>query len=283
MMIQAEVYMCGARFRRWPVCATILLAAAQMVHGQGILDRNLIVNGNAEAGPAGTSIANITGSIPGWARTGNANVLPYNVTGLLLTTDPAPPDHGFQYFASGGTTGKPSTLTQDIDVSSVASMIGGGNVKYTASAYLGSLVGANVAAQVTVDFKNAGGQVLSTATLGPRGFPVNGMSLQQQVGLVPAGTVRITVTLTLNSVSGVRPAVADSLTWYSIRSGPRPAPCSAPIWSSTAMPRRAPVIRCPQPRCISRVGPARPLPPPLSRTVQLTRLPSRLPGQRIAA
>ena len=211
-MIQSKLNLSAARFHGWPVCVTILLAAVPLVQAQGILGTNLIVNGNAEAGPAGTSIANITGSIPGWARTENANVLPYNVTGLLLTTDPAPPDHGFQYFASGGTSGKPSTLTQDIDVSSVASMIGGGNVKYTASAYLGSLVGANVAAQVTVDFKNAGGQVLSTATLGPRGFPVNGMSLQQQVGLVPAGTVRITVTLTLNSVSGVRPAVADSLT-----------------------------------------------------------------------
>src|ERR1035441_1224617 len=186
-MIQANVYLCVARFRRWPVCATILLAAVPLVQAQGVLDRNLIVNGDAASGPAGTSIANITGSIPGWARTGNANVLPYNVTGLLLTTDPAPPDHGFQYFVSGGTTGKPSTLTQDIDVSSVASMIGGGIVKYTASAYLGSLLH-ELPAQSPVDFKNASGQVFITATLGPRGFPVNGMSLQQQVGLVPAGT-----------------------------------------------------------------------------------------------
>ena len=178
-------------------CAAFLLAAAQTVHAQGIFGTNLIVNGNAEAGAAGTAATPVA-SIPGWTRTGNTNVLPYTITGYLLLTDPAPPDHGFQYFAAAAQQGTYS-LAQNIDVSSGASTINGGNVKYTASAYLGSADGSGLAptAQMAVAFKNASGQTFSTATVGPLGLNGNGMSLQQQLGLVPTGTVSVTVTLTL--------------------------------------------------------------------------------------
>jgi uncharacterized protein (TIGR03437 family) len=184
-----------------------------MVHAQqSILGSNLIVNGNAEAGPAGTATA-LVATVPGWTRNGNANVLPYDLTGQLLLTNPAPPDHGFQYFAAGGSNGTVSTFTQDIDVTSGASIISGGNVKYTASAYLGSrrigVENENFTAQAAFAFKNANGQTFSTATLGPLAFfwGSAGMSLQQQIGLLPAGTARITVTQTL-----IGPyAVADSL------------------------------------------------------------------------
>jgi uncharacterized protein (TIGR03437 family) len=187
-------------------CATVLLIAAQTMHAQGILGSNLIVNGNAEAGSAGTATTPVA-SIPGWTRTGNANVLTYNLTGYILLSDPAPPDHGFQYF-TGPLAGGSSTLTQTIDVSSAASAISGGNIKYAASAYLGAwTVGAGVPAQVTVAFQNASGQAFSSATLGPAGFDGVGLSMQQQTGLVPTGTVRITVTVTLSDRYGA----ADSL------------------------------------------------------------------------
>src|SRR5580658_5432221 len=65
----------------WPMTAikhtnlgtAILLAAPQIIQAQGILGNNLVVNGNAETGPAGTATTEVT-SIPGW--TGTANVLP---------------------------------------------------------------------------------------------------------------------------------------------------------------------------------------------------------------
>ena len=182
------------------VCMAALLAAAQTVQAQpSILGTNLIVNGGAESGPAGTSIKDIVTTIPSWTIAGNVTVLPYGLTGFVLLSDPAPPDLGFQYFSAAGNKLKTSTLTQDIDVSSGASVISGGNVKFTASAYLGSANGSNEAAQMTVAFQNASGQTFSSATLGPLGFPRSGMSLQQQIGLVPAGTVRIAVTLSLNA------------------------------------------------------------------------------------
>lgn len=186
--------------RGW-MYGAILSLGAQIVSAQSILGTNLIVNGNAEAGLAGTATA-VPATIPGWTATGKVNVLPYGLTGKLLLTDPAPPDHGFQYFA-GDPGQSPSTLTQSIDVSAGASTIGGGNIKYTASAYLGTRGNP----QIVVAFQNAGGQSFSSTTLGPGGFNGSGTSLQQQIGLVPAGTVRITVTFSMGNAS----ATADSL------------------------------------------------------------------------
>ena len=182
-----------------------LSVALPLAHAQGILGTNLIVNGNAEAGPAGTSITNIVGSVPGWTRTGNATVLPYDLTGYVLLSNPAPADHGFQYFAGGNGT---STFTQDIDVSSGVSLISTGNIRFTATAFLGGRVaGANAPIQMSVAFKNSSGQTFSSTTIGPGGYDGVGLSQQQAMGLVPAGTTRITVTLTSNNLYGV----ADSL------------------------------------------------------------------------
>jgi len=205
-MTEGDFRFSAARFRRWPVCAIVLLAAAQIIHAQGILGANLIVNGGAEDGPASTGGTSIVASIPHWTATGTANVLSYNVPGLLQVTDPSPLDHGFQYFASGGpaSLGSTGTLTQEIDVSSAASVIKGGNVKFTLSAYLGSVKGAGLApaAQLSAAFKNSNGQTFSSAMLGPLGLYSNGMSLQQQIGLVPSSTVHITMTLTLSGRCG---------------------------------------------------------------------------------
>jgi hypothetical protein len=137
-----------------------LLLAAQIAYAQSILGTNLIVNGNAESGSAGTGIANQV-TIPGWTVSGKITVLPYGLTNYMLTTDPAPPDRGFQYFASQSG----ATMTQVIDVSSVASSISGGNVKYTAAAYLGSAGGVSFPPQMAVAFQNASGQTFSTITL----------------------------------------------------------------------------------------------------------------------
>jgi hypothetical protein len=142
---------CTYRIRLLPAAA--FLFAAHMVHAQSILGSNLIVNPGAESGAAGTATVAAT-SFPGWTVTGKANVLPYGLTGLVLLTDPTPapppygPGPGFQYFSclSGA-----CSFTQTISVSSATSMISGGNVKFTASAYLGARAGATDA-QMTMAF-----------------------------------------------------------------------------------------------------------------------------------
>ncbi len=186
-----------------------IIALAFLPHAQAqssVLKTNLIVNGNAESGNTGTAATPVA-SIPGWTRSGNANVFSYGMTGFLQTTDPAPPDHGFQYFYAGVPGAGPSTLTQSIDVSSGASIISAGNVKFTAAAYLGGAAQYGTA-QVTVAFQNAKAQSFSTTTLGPLLLPgPNGLCLQQSIGLVPSGTVMITVTLSFSGPG----AAADSL------------------------------------------------------------------------
>ena len=178
----------------------LLFAFITFIHtasAQATLGTNLIVNSDAEKGPAGT-LTTLPTSIPGWTVSGTVNVLPYNLTGLLQSTDPAPADHLFQYFTGGPNNGAGGTLTQDIDVSAITA-IAGGNVKYTAGAFLGSVKGVGLApaAQMAVAFKNSNGQTFNTVTVGPLGFSANGTSLQQEIGLVPVGTARVTVTLTI--------------------------------------------------------------------------------------
>jgi uncharacterized protein (TIGR03437 family) len=194
-------------YGRWLLCMAAVLAAAQSAQAQqSILGSNLIVNGNAEAGAAGTGPTDVV-AIPGWTRTGNATVLPYGLTGYVLLSDPAPPDHGFNYFK--GPAAGSSTLTQSINVSSGASAISEGNVEYAVTAYLGAFEGGDdVPVTLTVDFTNGNGGIFSTATIGPNaGFPADGLSMQQRIGYVPVGTVTITVTLTLNGAN----STADSL------------------------------------------------------------------------
>ncbi len=163
---------------------------------QNVLGTNLIVNGNAEAGPAGTNFTTLASSIPGWTATGKPNVLPYGLNGAIQTNSPAPVDRMFQYFVAGPAA---STLQQKIDVSAAASTIAAGTIEYSISAFLGSASAAGYVsnAQVAVAFENASGQTFTTAKLGPLGFN-NGLNLQQEIGLVPAGTAQIVVTLTLN-------------------------------------------------------------------------------------
>ena len=192
---------------RWLLSAAAVLLATQTVHAQSsILNTNLIVNGDAEAGPAAASGKTVVSSIPGWTVTGKANVLPYGLTGYILLSDSAPPDHAFQYFECEG--GGKCTLTQSINVSSGTSIISAGNLKYTASAYLGGADGTSNTAEAVMAFQNAGGQTISTATLGPLGATArSGIFLQQNIGLVPSGTALITITLSFTGTG----SAADSL------------------------------------------------------------------------
>jgi uncharacterized protein (TIGR03437 family) len=222
--------------------ARLLLGAAALVICTGpsgaqtsILNTNLIVNGNAEAGPAGSGVVTAVASIPGWTvQSGKPTVLPYNFTstaaqqptnGYPQLTDPAPPDHGFQYFAAAFPS-LPSVMSQVINVSSASSLINAGNAEFIASAYMGSAGGVSTGTQMAVAFQNGSGQTFSTTTVGPLMFPFAGgdvgMFFQQQIGLVPVGTVQITVSLTLQD-GNYDTGVADSLSLKLTQAGSSPA------------------------------------------------------------
>ena len=199
--------------RRRFILVTALLALPGAMPGQNLLGGNLIVNGDAEAGSAGADLAHQVASIPNWTRagTGLTTVVPYTITGYLITSEPAPASRGFQYFA-GAAWPSPVTLSQDIDVSAAASTISEGNVKYTLSGYLGSSNPSDYhgSVQLSAAFKNAAGQTFSTAAIGPIVYPGNGITYQETLGLVPTGTMRITVTLSFLGINGGNGA-ADNL------------------------------------------------------------------------
>jgi hypothetical protein len=177
-----------------------------------ILNTNLIVNGDAEAGSAGTTVAGMVSSIPSWQRsaTGVTNVVPYTLTGYIRATDPGSPTRAFQYFVGAGYPGA-TTLTQTIDVSSGAATISAGNVKFIFSGFIGSTGPTDYfgMTQVAAAFENANGQTFSTINLGPLSYGANGMIFQQQIGLLPVGTVKIVITMSFIGINGGYGAADD--------------------------------------------------------------------------
>src|SRR6266568_3694831 len=110
-----------------------LLVAAGAVRAQS-WDKNLVVNGDAETGTGVTSLsAAVVKNIPGWTTTGNFTLCQY-VNGM-------PTDHrwmdaeGKQFFA-GGPKGGAATAKQTIDLSSGATEVDAGRVRFFLNAWL---------------------------------------------------------------------------------------------------------------------------------------------------
>ncbi len=102
-----------------------------------LFENNLVVNGNAEAGPA-TVDGSPVPFIPGWTtNNGTFTVVNYNPTsGFPAPTDPGPPDRGTNFFA-GGLGATNSSAFQNIDISAAAVLIDTGKVACISSAWLG--------------------------------------------------------------------------------------------------------------------------------------------------
>ena len=202
--------------------AITLLFLSQSVYAQSsIFGRNLIVNGDAEGGPAAASGGAAVASIPGWTASGSPNVLPYSLANRLDTGSIGPVNRGANYFA-GLNTAK-GVLTQKIDVSAAASAIDAGSVTYDTSAYLGGDGADN--SQMLVTFLGASGNTLATLTLGPvlqtDKESDNGLYLRRQIGLVPAGTRSASVELDLIRASGSEnDSAADNLSLILNSGGP---------------------------------------------------------------
>lgn len=110
---------------------------------------NLLVNGNAESGPASTG--GPVASIPGWTVTGGATVVTYGAPGGFPTSsDPGPPDRLNAFFAGGNTAS--SSLAQSVDVSANGSDIDTGQVVCDIEAWLGGYLNDDDSAVLVVNF-----------------------------------------------------------------------------------------------------------------------------------
>jgi len=197
----------------------VLSAAVIPIVNAQTFGSNLIVNSGAESGAGGDGTAQVA-SVPGWSRTGGCDVYAYatassNVDGIA-PTDIVPRGTGFNYF-SGGIQPATCSFTQSIDVSSGGTTIDAGTATFAASAYLGGYGSDGDNATLTVVFQDAGGNQLSSLTLGPvgpndRADQQSGLYLQRQIGQVPMGARSAVLTLNMNWVNGTNnEGFADNL------------------------------------------------------------------------
>jgi len=191
----------------------IVLAADSSA--QALYGKNLIVNGDAEAAPGTVGGSEIAKEIPGWTRTGNMDVVQY-AHGDLRPNSPDPKVLGVNYFV-GGPDSPRSTLTQAIDLSSIASELDKGAVSYTLSGYLGGFTDQEDNSMLSIQFEGADGKQLGSATIGPVTVAdrekMTKILLRTATGKIPSGTRKAEVQLTITRVSGAyNDGYADNLT-----------------------------------------------------------------------
>src|SRR3954469_9376652 len=109
----------------------VLLAALAVLPAQSqVFKHNLIVNGDAEAGPAvatGTSASKV--SVPQWTTAGGFTVGTYDGPSFLQLADPGPLNRGKQFFY-GGPGGDVSSASQVVDLSGAATEIDAGLAQF---------------------------------------------------------------------------------------------------------------------------------------------------------
>lgn len=193
-----------------------LLLAMVVPFASGATGVNLIANPGFDAAPGGTGYEEILP--PGWTAGGNPTVVRWDVgKGFPMVSDPGPPDRGAN-FASGGRDSSPTSLTQDIDLTPDAALIGSGTVSFELSGYLGGYSSQNDYASLGVQFLAPDFSVLGGASVDG---PLAG-ERQNQTGLLPKSvgdsvpqqtrTARITITFT-RAAGTYNDGYADSLSF----------------------------------------------------------------------
>jgi hypothetical protein len=144
--------------RHYAILPALLIFAAPSLYAQ-----NLVVNGDAEAGPGGDGVTIIPP--PFWNVTGDFTTVLWSTPGWMSPSDPGPPDRGNNYFAGGFTP--ISIAVQIIDLSAHAAVIDKGIMNFDLHGWLGGWDAQNDNAVVDVDWKDAAGMNLGVHSIGP--------------------------------------------------------------------------------------------------------------------
>ena len=162
--------------RRYAVISLVGLVASLGIAVTGAAPasaapKNLILNGNAEAG-AGSSTGAVV-PVPDWTdSTGTSfTAVKYGATGggFLTATSPGPKNRGLNFFAGGPNDPDDSIVaTQTVDLAPYVNSIKGGHVTAKLAGWLGGSGTRTDEAFVELDFKNSKGFLVgSSMTLGP--------------------------------------------------------------------------------------------------------------------
>jgi hypothetical protein len=134
---------------------------------------NVIVNGDAEAGPGATS-ASETQAPPGWDTIPNFTAVVYGASGGFPTVaDGAAIGGGAKFFAGGPESGfgDTSVAAQQADLSGAGPEINGGQVNATLSADLGGFASQDDAMTVVAAFADQTGNAVSAGLVLPAVTP----------------------------------------------------------------------------------------------------------------
>ena len=195
--------------KRWAMM-TMAAVALMAPSSRASLQVNLIVNGDAEAGPSSPAPP------PGFTVVGGARALDYaNGGGFPTASTPGPTDRGLNFFYGGNSA--VSSLSQTIGLTAADGLvIDAGLASYDLRGYLGGFAGQNDNARLTADFRDSSDLSLGMATIGPvlnadRGG-VTALILQETIGAVPIGTRSIDVTILFTRTAGTsNDGYADNL------------------------------------------------------------------------
>lgn len=169
------------------------------------LGKNIIFNGDAEAGPGAPDDSTIVAA-PGWTGSEKFTVVQYGASGGFQdASSPGPKDRGKNYFV-GGPDSEQSTAKQTINVSALTSQIDAQQLTYKFEGWLGGYEDQDDNATVTADFMDASVKSLKMATLGPvmaaDRDSATGSIDKNSAGVVPKGTRSIVITMMFVRTTG---------------------------------------------------------------------------------
>jgi len=164
---------------------------------------NAIVNGNAEDG-VGSASGDVV-VIPDWATAGDFTAVQYGAAGFPDVASPGPSNRGQNFFA-GGPSNLFSSASQSIDLSSMSTVVDGGDVSFVLSGYFGGWESQDDNAIFTARFQDGTGSELGAAAIGgvlssDRGS-VTGLLFRDASGNVPTGTRQIELVLDMERRAG---------------------------------------------------------------------------------
>jgi hypothetical protein len=185
---------------------------------------NLLTNGDAEAGQ-GSPPDEVVEEIPGWTTFTNITVIEYGAPGGFPVPGDGPPYCGANFFA-GGPDNDSSSVTQIVDISSIAGAVDSGNLPFVLSGYLGGYGSQDDNATFTATFCDGSNAPISSVSIGPvlasDRTNETGMFFRSNTGSVPAGTRNVVFTLLMTrSAEFYNDGYADSLSFVLGQSVPQ--------------------------------------------------------------
>jgi hypothetical protein len=180
----------------WVVPTAIFLLLSMSGWGSATpIGNNILVNGNAEAGPGSPSGFDVE-PIPGWTTTSVFTVVQYGAPGFPDPTVASAINGGTNFFAGGPATAF-SSATQTLDISDLATSIDASALSIGLSADLGGFDGQDDNMTITATFLGSSSNTLGTLSIGPVTEPDRGglttLLFRTNSTAIPNGTRSIRV------------------------------------------------------------------------------------------